>query len=420
MKPAPQPPRSRLAHLRWVGPGLVVAATGVGAGDLVAAAKAGATYGLPLLWTALAGAVFKLVLAEGVARWQLATGSTLLEGWGRRLHITLRFAFVAYLFVWSFVVAAALMSACGLAAHALVPSVSLEVWAVIHALLALGFVWFGGYGGFETVMKIVVGVMFVTLLGSAFVQKPPALEVLRGLVFPRVPGGSTILTLGVVGGVGGTLTLLSYNYWIREKGWSGAAWASAMRVDLAVGYGLTGIFGVAVILLAGSVLLPRGIEVAGRDGVLRMAILLGESFGPVGERVFLVGFWGAVASSLLGVWQGVPYLFQDGLAMLRREATDRRNAWVHGRAAYRVFLVFMTFPPMLLLAWGRPVWLVVVYAALGSLFMPFLAATLLYLNNDRQTMGVLRNGWRANFGLLLCLALFLYLMGLELAKQLRG
>ena len=314
------------------------------------------------------------------------------------------------------VVAAALMSACGLATHALVPSVSLEVWAILHALAALVFVWFGGYGRFETVMKVVIGVMVVTLLGSALVQRPPVAEVLQGLTFPRVPPGSTVLALGVVGGIGGTLTLLSYSYWIREKGWSGAPWAPAMRVDLAVGYGLTGVFGLAVMVLGGAVLLPRGIEVAGREGVLHMAVLLGESFGRPGELVFLVGFWGAVASSLLGVWQGVPYLFQDGLDMLRgRTYTEPQP---QRRRAYRGFLLFMTFPPMLLLAWGRPVWVVVVYAALGSFFMPFLAATLLYLNNDRRALGALRNGWRANSMLAMCLALFLYLMVVELGNQL--
>ena len=34
-----------------------------------------------VLWTAALGAVLKYSLAEGVARWQLATGTTLIEGW---------------------------------------------------------------------------------------------------------------------------------------------------------------------------------------------------------------------------------------------------------------------------------------------------------------------------------------------------
>ena len=44
------------------------------------------------------------------------------------------------------------------------------------------------------------------------------------------------------------------------------------------------------------------------DGTGRV---LGAVAGPIGKWTFLVGFWGAVATSMLGVWQGVPYLFAD-------------------------------------------------------------------------------------------------------------
>jgi Mn2+/Fe2+ NRAMP family transporter len=214
----------------------------------------------------------------------------------------------------------------------------------------------------------------------------------------------------VVGGVGGTLTLLSYNYWMREKGWRGATWMAGSRFDLGVGYLLTGLFGIAVILLGGMILLPQGIAISGGKGVLQMATILGERFGRPGELVFLIGFWGAVATSILGVWQGVPYMFGDYVGLLRgakgaamAEASSRR-----GRL-YRAYLLFMTFPPMLLLLLDRPVWLVVAYAAVGSLFMPFLAVTLLIMNNRHREMGALRNGWLANAGLGLALLLFAYL-----------
>ena len=62
-----------------LGPGIVVAATGIGAGDMIAAAVAGAKYSYILLWAALAGAVLKFILNEGIARWQLVQGSTLTE-----------------------------------------------------------------------------------------------------------------------------------------------------------------------------------------------------------------------------------------------------------------------------------------------------------------------------------------------------
>ena len=41
---------------------------------------------------------------------------------------------------------------------------------------------------------------------------------MRRLLVPALPpgGGSTVLSL--IGGIGGSITILSYNYWVRESG----------------------------------------------------------------------------------------------------------------------------------------------------------------------------------------------------------
>ena len=62
------------AKVKWtlVGPGLVAAATGVGAADLVATMIAGQRYGYALLWAVIVGTIMKIVLVEGVGRYSLA------------------------------------------------------------------------------------------------------------------------------------------------------------------------------------------------------------------------------------------------------------------------------------------------------------------------------------------------------------
>ena len=74
--PPAKPPR-----LSLIGPGIVVAATGVGAGDLVATLIAGSRFGYALLWAAVIGTVLKIALAEGVGRFWLASGRTMFQGW---------------------------------------------------------------------------------------------------------------------------------------------------------------------------------------------------------------------------------------------------------------------------------------------------------------------------------------------------
>jgi Mn2+/Fe2+ NRAMP family transporter len=68
-----------------IGPELLVAAAGIGAGDIVASPLAASAHGLRLLWVVALAAFLKCVLNEGIARWQLASGMTSIEGWTAHL-----------------------------------------------------------------------------------------------------------------------------------------------------------------------------------------------------------------------------------------------------------------------------------------------------------------------------------------------
>src|SRR5690606_16396938 len=83
----------------------------------------------------------------------------------------------------------------------------------------------------------------------------------------------------------------------------------------------------------------------------------------VGLWLFLIGFWGAVFSSVLGVWHGVPYLFTNFVAHWRSKRTVlESDVSITRSLLYRGFLCAMCFLPMLLLIFGRPVWIVQLYA----------------------------------------------------------
>jgi Mn2+/Fe2+ NRAMP family transporter len=402
--------RSLVGVLGNLGPGLAIAATGVGAGDLLAAMLAGADFGTVLVWVIVAGAVLKLALNEGVARWQLATETTLLDGWGRHIGRPFEVYFLLYLVVWSFVVAGGLMSACGVAAHALVPWVSIRSWAMLHSIAALALVAVGRYALFERVMKGLIGMMVVTLLLSVALVGADVGAAFRGLI-PTLPPGSAAASLSLMGGVGGSVTLLSYGYWIRERGWADVGSIGRVRLDLAVGYALTGLFGVAMLLLAAVVLGGGGGMPTGSAGLVACSeairdaagARLGPRWGATGSVVFLVGVWGAVFTSTLGVWNGVPYLFADFVRGIRRRpwAEVNTRGW-----AYRGYLLYLALPPMVLLVLDRPIWVIKVYTLTGGLFMPLLAASLLWLNSQRRLLGDSRNGPLSTMLLWCALALF--------------
>ncbi|TQF12339.1 divalent metal cation transporter [Myxococcus llanfairpwllgwyngyllgogerychwyrndrobwllllantysiliogogogochensis] len=387
------------------GPGILVAATGVGAGDLLTASLGGSAVGVAILWAAVVGSVLKGFLNEGVARWQLATGTTLLEGWAR-LGPGLRNVFFIYLLGWSFFTGGALISACGAAGDALWPlggdpETSRRIWGVIHSLVGLALVGLGGFRLFEKLMAACIALMFGAVLFTAVASQPDWAAAARGLVIPSLPDKSTVWVLGLLGGVGGTVTMLSYGYWIREKGREGPLGLKTCQADLTVGYALTGMFGAAMVIIGSTLRLEgTGLKVASL-----LASRLEAVIGPAGYWVFLAGFWGAVFSSLLGVWEGIPYLFADFLR-IHRKGPPGPTVDLRTTRAWRLYLVALAIVPLPML-WAPLQRAQLAYAVVGALFMPLLAATLLWMNNRRAWVGSLRNGWLTNAALVATLLLFL-------------
>lgn len=395
-----------------MGPGLLVAATGVGAGDLATATLTGSHVGVAILWAVIVGSVMKFVLNEGLARWQLATNTTFLEGVMLRLSKWIGWIFLPYLFLWSFMVGAALMGACGVTLHAMFPvfddaSHAKTVFGIAASLVGLALIWTGGFPVFEKLMSASVAVMFVTVVVTAFLLWPGTGAVIDGLVIPRIPNAGDkglTWTVALIGGIGGTVTILCYGYWIREQGRKGVDALRVSRLDLGLGYLVTGIFGAAMVIIGST------IEVSGKGAnlIVVLANQLQEPLGTWGRWMFLVGAFGAVFSSLLGVWQAVPYLFADVVRLLRKPETTNVDTAVDTRApAYRGYLLGLAFMPMLGLLVSFED-MQVLYSVVGAAFMPLVAIGLLVLNGRRQWVGDERNGLLSTLALLATLAFFGY------------
>lgn len=398
-------------------PGALLAATGVGAGDLLTGALAGAETGTALLWAIIGGALLKWVLTEGLARWQLATGTTLLEGWVWRLGGWIRWVFLTYLVLFTIVVGGALATACGVAGGGLLPlgdlNTSKTVWGSIHSLIGAALVLWGDLRLFEIIMSTCVGIMFLTVLITAILIKPEWGVVAQGFV-PSIPEGEEAWVLAVLGGVGGTITLLSYGYWIRERNRSGREDVRTCRIDLLVSQTITGLFGLAVIIIGSSVHL----EQEGAAIALQMADQLAKTLGSMGKWIFLLGFWCAVFSSLLGVWQSIPYMFADFLELQRPEPDRHKEMDLRNTTVYRWSVVMIATVPLALLATSVRV-IQLTYGVLGSLFLPLLALTLLIMNNRRSWVGsnFLNPLW-INVLLTVTLAFFSYVAGTAIWVQL--
>ena len=400
----------RYSFLLMLGPGVLLAATGVGGGDLATATFVGGQLGTAVLWAVVFGASLKFVVTEGLTRWQLATGTTFLEGVVARLGPAVIWLFLPYLLLWSFWVGAAMMSACGVTLHAILPvfdsaETGKIVFGIASGLVGLVLVWRGGYALFEQLMRVCILLMFISVLTTAIRLWPGTGVVLEGFI-PRVPaGGQQALTwiVALIGGIGGTLTVLCYGYWLREEGMTRRSDLRACRIDLASGYVMTGIFGVAMVIVGSNVVLAGN----GTELLVELSSRLEHELGPAFKWLFLIGTWGTVFSSLLGVWQAVPYLFADCWRLRSQPLGAVAPGVVDTRAVpYRSYLLLIALVPIIGLFYSfREIQKL--YTVTGALLFPVLAIALLVFNGRSTWVGAeFRNRLASIIALLAVLAFF--------------
>lgn len=406
----PEKKKSKSGFLKIILPGILVAATGVGAGDLATASIAGSKFGVMLLWAVIAGGILKYFLTEGIARWQLVTGKTIIEGVFHKTGKVFGYLFLPYLLLWTFFVGSALISACGITLHAIFPyfnniSDGKIIFGIISAFTGYLLVRLGGFRLFERIMGITVGIMFLTVIVTSILMLPDFNLLISGIFVPDLPtfhSEGISWTMALIGGVGGTLTILCYGYWIAEEGRNDSSYIRTIRIDLKFGYFVTVLFGMAMIIIGSNI----QISGSGADLLVKLSDKLESELGAFGKWLFLIGAFSAVFSSLLGVWQSVPYLFADIWNVFFRNNTKLNPQELTNSKAYRLYLAGITIIPISGLFYSFSE-IQKLYAVIGSLFLPFLALILIAFNSNRKLMNKFRNNLFTNIILFITLLFFI-------------
>lgn len=418
-RPEPDAPHGWRARLAYVGPGIVLAAAGIGAADMVTSLSGATAYGMGLLWAALLGVVVKFAITEAVGRLCLTTGKTTMAGL-RAVGRVLPWVFLVFLAVIGLVYGAALSAIAALALSALFPALPVTGTAIGLSVLTGVMVVVGRYRLFERMMTAFTLLMFVGVVGTAVaaITFMPDPGTLVSTLRPTLPEGSILTVLALIGGIGGSAGIAAYGYWVREKGWRRASWLPVMRLDSAISFGMVFLFVCAMTVLGTATLYGTGEGIDGTGGLAALADPIGGMLGAVARVLFLVAFFFVVFSSLVGGYNGLSYLIADCLRVIRGipdEAADRHLATTS--PSFRGTVCYLVLASAVIVFTGRPVGLVMVYAAFGVLILPILAATLLWLLNRRSVDPAYRNGWLANTGLAAALALFGVLAVAQLAES---
>lgn len=370
-------------------PGILAAVTGLGSSDLITSGLAGVRVGIAIIWAPIIGAIFKWYISEGIARYQLASGETLLHGWGRHHGKIFHYFFMLYLFVWTFFVAGSLFNSSGTLMHLYFPlsdneTISRMSWGLMHSLFAILIIKFGGFKFFEKISPVLIFFVFavvIVIAGKLLINSTFQFDFSEIIQWKT---DSIKWSVAVIGGIGGTVTMLSYGYWIKEKNRIGLSGLMESRIDLAVSYFLMALFGMTMIFIGTFLVNFKVVNSSNFPSVL--IDFIGVNFGSYFKYLFLAGFWSGVFGSMLGVWQSVPYLYVDYFHVIRKN--QHLEKYEHSPIYFKVLLLMGTLPIVsLVLTFER---IQLIFSIFGSLFVPMMALSLLSINSKKNVEGEFR------------------------------
>ncbi len=329
-----EPPQGWADSLKYLGPGLILSASIVGSGELIATTTAGAQTGFTILWLVLFSCAVKVAVQVEFARWTIATGTPALSGYNRVPPRVGRIGWINLLFaimvVSKVLQIGGIVGGTAIALSILVPlgsdplaDPSRALWHFIVIVITIVVLRTSSYRLIEKgaiVMVVMFSAMTVSIaVGLPFTPWGYGLEDLvggLGVHLPPAAIGAAIAMFGITGVGADEITM--YNYWCIEKGyarWVGPndgsegwvrrarGWTRVMYKDALVSMAVYTFATVAFFIMGAAVLNPQGLVPRGNDMIVTLARMYTDALGPWAMWVFLVGAVAVLGSTL---WASVP------------------------------------------------------------------------------------------------------------------
>lgn len=391
--------------LRRIGPGMILAASIVGSGELIATTTLGAEAGYAALWIVVFSCFIKPALQAEIGRYSIATGETGLAGFNRmpgpRFKVNwVVWAWAAMVFMSLFQVGA-MYAGVAEVLHSLIPAVNVTVWVMLLLGLTLWILLGGGYERIEKIATFKVCLFtLLTLLCALLLTRRRDLfdagEVLRqGFAFQLPPGEGIITAIAVFGitGVGAT-ELFMYPYWCVEKGyarftgsrdsthsWLGRAqgWIRVMHFDIFTSMIIYTVATVAFYLLGAGILHPMGLVPSSDRMIAILSKMYTETLGGWAKALFYAGALVTLYGTIFASTAAHSRLFADMVRLLGGFAHDDYKSRIMWRN--RFVWVLAGVPVVLFLFFRSPVAMVKAGGFAGALMLPVIAAGALFFRH---------------------------------------
>lgn len=376
--------RGLLAYLAVIGPGVIAANAGNDAGGIATYASAGADYGYNLLWTLIPLVLALGIVQETCARMGAVTGKGLSdlirEQFGVRWTVLVMLALLVAnggVTVSEFVGIAAATELFGVPRFVSVPLAAFAVWWLVVK---------GSYRRVERVF-LLMSLVFLGYIVSAFMARPEWGAVARGFVHPRIDfnAGYLFTVVALIGTTISPYMQVFVQSSVVEKGVTEEDYALT-RADVWTGTIFAMSIAFFITVATAARLHTTGIRIESAE---QAASALEPLAGPYAKALFGVGLFGASMLAAAVLPLSTAYSISEALGFEKGVSRSFREA--------PIFVGIFTF----LIAVGGFVAMIpglrlfdvlLATQVINGLLLPVLLFSILRLVNNRELMGAHTNG----------------------------
>ncbi len=330
------PPTTISGALQYLGPGLLLSASIVGSGELIATTILGAKAGFVTLWVILVSCLVKVTLQLEFGKHAIHTGEPTMMSLnalpGPRIG-SANWTIWTWFFLMLFKIlqSGGIVGGVALIMTLTFPGISVTTWSFIIAIVVSLCVFHGYYSIIEKTTLVMIALFTaLTLVSVAALQATPyavsTAEVLSGLHF-ELPPEAVVVAIGAfaITGVGGD-EIMAYNYWLLEKGYAAytgpkddsSAWTTRARGWIRVMYldafcaMLVYTTVTAAFYVLGAAVLHRNETVPAKSElIVVLSTMYTQTLGPWANGVFLLGAFLVLFSTLFAALAASTRIYAD-------------------------------------------------------------------------------------------------------------
>ncbi|MEJ6793141.1 MAG: Nramp family divalent metal transporter [Lacinutrix sp.] len=343
-----------MLSIKKLGPGLLFAGAAIGVSHLVQSTKAGADFGLGLLWALLLVNLFKYPFFQIGPRYASATGESLLDGYKKLGKSVLSVYFILTLATMFTIQTAVTIVTAGLATSLFGDFIPIKVWTIIILFICGAILFFGKYRLLDRLMKIIIVTLTVSTILAVILALYKSNSTLS--VSQVLPKGTLEISF-LIAFMGWMPAPLDISVWhslwtVEKEKHTIERDLKASLFDFNIGY-ITAIFlGIGFLLLGALVMFNSGENFSAKAGVFsnQLITMYASSLGDWSYIIIGLAAFTTMFSTTLTTLDASPRAMNKTIELLTNKKQKFGYAfWIMLLILGTIFIFFVFFSEMGLL-----------------------------------------------------------------------